>query len=241
MSVVGEKITAMTQWAYLRFGDWSMGDDNYDAVTDRVCEFLGSEDPVQVIMPASGSWDAGKAMLGWIGARVRLSRDSLPVKVLVHPDRAQLDAVIGSGLPGAERVLVVLWSPEPAFEGWARAQGGYDLAAEDGVGDTAADPVVVEALRGVPLNNGLGGSYGGDRLVEALQALHAAGYDLSGPSLETAGGAVGMDLDDLRHVREHADRILKGRPFRLKQKSYRDDVVEVWKKHAHERADETEG
>src|SRR5690606_8383450 len=113
---------------------------------------------------------------------------------LVHPDRVQLDAVVASGMSGAERVLVVLWSAEPEFEGWTRAQGGRDLAAAD-MGGTVTDPVVAEALRGVPLNNGLGGSYGRDRLVETLQALHAAGYDLSGPELETAGGAVGMDLD----------------------------------------------
>lgn len=227
----------MTQWAYLRFSDWSVHNDNHDAMTDRVCEFFGSDDRVQVIMPGSGSWDAGKAMLGWIGTRVRLSPDSHPVKILVHPDRAQLDAVIASGMPEADRVLMVLWMAEPGFEGWMHAQGGRDLAAEDGTG-TVADPVVVEALRGVPLNNGLGGSYGRDRLVEALQALHAAGYDLSGAALETAGGVVGMDLDDLRHVREHADRILAGRPFRVKNKMYLDNVVEVWEKFARERADQ---
>lgn len=134
-----------------------------------------------------------------------------------------------SGMPNDKRVLVLLWSAEPGFEGWIFARGGRDLGADAVL---TPDPVVVEALSGVPVNNGLGGGCGRDRLVETLTALHTGGYPLNGPELEEAGAAAGMDLDDLREVRVHADRILKGKAFKVRHPMYRPDVVEVWKDSA---------
>ncbi|GAA1652588.1 hypothetical protein [Nocardia ninae] len=224
----------MTQWAFLRWMDWSPSYDSHATVTTRVCEFLGSEESVQVIKPASGSFEAGKVMLSWIADRVRLTGERQPVRIVVHPDQRQLDTIVDSGMPDDERVLVVLWSSDPAFEGWVYARGGVNLAA-DATDQVVPDPVIVEALRGVPLNNGLGGSYGRDRLVEVLVALHKGGYALNTPALEAAGAAAGMDLDDLKNVRVHADRTVNGKPMRIKNPMLRPDVVTVWEESARNR------
>ena len=65
----------MTEWAFVRTSQWSINSDEHPAVATRVCQFLGADDPVQVIKPATDSFGPGKATLDWINDRVRLTLD----------------------------------------------------------------------------------------------------------------------------------------------------------------------
>lgn len=195
----------MTRWALLHFEDWALHRDEHADITARVCEYLSADEPVQVVTPSSGVDSSVEAILDWLAERVTLTLDPASVRIVILPERDQLAAIVaGDDAPGTDRVLVVLFSAEPGFQGWILAHGGTDLA-DDGAVTVVPDPVVVAALGMVPLHNGLaGGGNGRDRLVETLVALHRADYSLQAPELEAAAAAAGMDLDDMVHVRTHA-------------------------------------
>lgn len=224
----------MTQWAYVRYPDWSPHDEGYEELTTRVCEFLGADGPVEVFRPTTKIQDACNEVLSRVKPRIALVSGTQPVRLFVHPEDKQLKKITEADFSTTTHALVVLWNRHRAFEGWAIARGAINLA--DPSQEVEPHPVLVEALEGVPTNNGLAGGYGRDRLVESLQALNRAGYVINGPDLEVAGGLADMELDDLQNLRKFADEIAQGKNLRVSNKMLRSDVVKVWEQAVQEEA-----
>jgi hypothetical protein len=220
-----------TEWAHLKRVDWASKPD-VAAGTALLTGWFDVKVPIQVVIGRSlGGGD--KEVIRPLAERgYRFTSDRSSVALVLHPaPKAQEQIVETLEDGGLERVLTVLWTKEPLFEGWLASRASKDIAAPN-LGGDLVDPVVCRAMIELELmrnpGNGISYGYGKDYAISALRLLREAGYSLGNPGLEGAAFRAGLSWSEVVCLRDFADGVKVGKRFQVGSERFGSNSVAEW-------------
>ena len=150
--------------------------------------------------------------------------------IFLHPSRDD-EAALVRNLVECEYVadaLVVVWSEQDMVRFWLEATSATNLLPS--TPSARADALTIRACEAFLLEeyNGLDQGYGKDAVVQALTAMHKAGFGLVPEYWLRATLAAGGSIESARSVARFAKEINEGRRHRVNPR-FREDILAVWR------------
>lgn len=159
---------------------------------------------------------------------VRQNKNADVAIVVLHPyeqrDLELIRTFVSSGR--ADRVFVMIWSPEDAVRTWLDATGALDL--HTGVSAPTADPLLVAAVKLMIAEeyNGLSSGRGKDAVVQLLRSFARAGYPLDEEIWLRTYFASGGGFRHAKSISKLIHEMKSGVRHRTKPR-YRDEIVDI--------------
>lgn len=139
------------------------------------------------------------------------------------PSDAVLGALAGPLSERLTKVCVLEWGEKPAVRAWLTAHcaasllGGSPLASGDGELISPVVRIAMEELsQAVNHNNALIQGYEKSYAVRTLKELVRAGHRYDVNALCAWASANGFTQNEVKHLRDYAQRVLDGRSFQLR-------------------------